>query len=109
MVKDNNPGNIRPGQNYEGEGQPDNGFSTFNTMALGIRAWLMNFYEAVYKHNRTNLTDYITAYAPPSENNTAAYISGMVGKTGIPADYTMPLDTDTVMLICKSQFEIEDG
>ncbi|PQJ12854.1 hypothetical protein CJD36_003675 [Flavipsychrobacter stenotrophus] len=114
MISGNNPGNIRPGIGYKGENGTHKGasglFVTFDTMENGIRAFFMNFYAAVHKHGRKTLTDYITAYAPPDDDNdTESYINTMAEKMGIDADEPIPLDTHTALQLARAQFEIEDG
>ena len=108
MLKQNNPGNIRPGQNYTGEIPSTNGFSAFKTMDYGIRAYFMNLHAAIVKHNRTCIQEYITAYAPPSENDTQRYIDEMCKGTGLIPSDTIPLDSDSLRLFARVQFTIED-
>lgn len=59
----------------------DNGFCVFDTLNNGTRAGIINLVHQAAKHN--TLTKLITAYAPPSENDTEAYIAYVSKETGI--------------------------
>ena len=78
--RDNNPGDLRfPGRNglqraKDGGGIGlDGGFAIFPSVAAGERA----IDQMINKHaaRKQTLLSFLTAYAPPGENNTAAYIS----------------------------------
>jgi hypothetical protein len=61
-------------------------FVTFESMVYGIRAAarvLLNYQE---KHHLATLTQIITRWAPPNENNTASYIAHVAQLTGISPD-----------------------
>ena len=111
MIDINNPGNIRPLKNdtYKGQIGIVNDFVQFDTMAHGIRAWLMNFHAAVVTHGRTNLTQYITAYAPPKENDTAGYIEKMCNITTMKPEQAFDLSFAQTEEIMRAQFIIENG
>lgn len=76
--RNNNPLNIRlsGGPRWRGEIRPskDVSFCTFEDMAHGYRAAfkLLDNYRRL--HNCTEMADFITRWAPPSENNTRSYI-----------------------------------
>ena len=79
--RNNNPLNIRKvaGQHWRGEALPQRGsgegaFCCFESMAYGIRAafCLLRTYRDKYK--LVCIEDIITRWAPPSENDTPAYI-----------------------------------
>lgn len=76
-IRNNNPGNIDKGQTWEGlaDIQPDQRFCTFVTPEYGIRAIheILQSYEN--KHNLDTIREIISRWAPPSENDTGAYIA----------------------------------
>jgi len=79
--QNNNPGNIR----YVGQenAQPGaNGFAKFNTPEDGyneIRSLIVKHAQAGH-----DLGTYLTAYAPPKENDTETYISNAEKSIGVP-------------------------
>jgi len=109
MVSINNPGNIRPGNDFNGEVGVVKGFSQFDTMTNGIRAYFKNLHAAMYKHGRKTIEAYITAYAPPSENDTNSYIATMATDTGITSTEPIPTDSDFLCKFARTQFVIENG
>lgn len=108
-----NPGNIRQSKVfYRGEVLPsrDSEFKQFESMAWGYRAMfvLLDTYRQRYGLN--TISGMISRYAPPSENNTAAYIAAITEWTGLSADE--PLDTRSrkVMVpIVMAMSRIENG
>jgi len=112
MIKGNNPGNIRrvQGKPWVGELVPSPftpGFVTFDTLENGYRAVLKLLNSYVTKGFNT-IEKIITRWAPPSENNTAAYINFVSKDTGIsPAAIIYPSDWFTLARIAKSISEIE--
>jgi hypothetical protein len=84
--RNNNPGNLWDGNNAIWPNLPHdaNGFVIFPSYADG-QAALEN--DLSIKINRgMDLTGLITMYAPPSQNNTAAYIANVSTWTGLPTD-----------------------
>jgi len=92
-VRNNNPLNIRKGNNWQGELSPqsDAAFEQFSGMVWGLRAGFKVLKTYMQRAPRCNtLADIINRWAPPSENDTQAYIDFVSRKTGIPP--TMRLD-----------------
>lgn len=75
-IRNNNPGNIRHGDKWIGmsANQTDPEFVQFETPEYGIRAMYRIFINYNEKHNLKTISDYIKRWAPPSENDTNAYI-----------------------------------
>ena len=72
--QNNNPGNLRAGPiSFVGEISPVNGFRAFSSLTYGIRAWIRNLYTQVTIRGNSTYQDYLTAYAPQSDNNDANY------------------------------------
>jgi len=72
--RNNNPGNIEYGDYSRSMGAigTDGRFAVFPTYAMGKRAKEKLIFEGS-KYQGLSLTDAISRYAPPSENNTAWY------------------------------------
>ena len=94
----NNPGNIRPGQNYAGEtgefyyGKDGSKYVVFSSPELGVRAMHMDFRTKIKRH-KGDLAAILTEYAPPSDNNPTdkyvAFVRQEVGKSNVSnADLT---------------------
>lgn len=89
-----NPGNIRHSKVfYKGEVQPsqDGAFKQFSSMAWGYRAMFVLLDTYARRYGLNTIRTMISRYAPPSENNTEAYIAAVSEWTGIAADE--PLNT----------------
>ena len=111
MVSINNPGNERPSDKFKWQGEVGevNGFVQFDTMANGIRAYFKNLHTAMYVHCRKTIGEYITAYAPPEENDTESYIATMATETGLTSTEPIPTDPAFLCKFARAQFVIENG
>ncbi len=111
MLDINNPGNTRPLHNdkWQGELEEVKGFSSFDTMTNGIRAYFKSLHTAIFVHGRKTVQAYIGAYAPPTENQTDSYIHLMCAGTGLLPTSEIPTQTDQLVLFAKTQFKIENG
>jgi len=80
-IRDNNPGNIRPGEHFKGEVGEEGGYCIFDTPENGIRAIAVDLLTK-YRRGLTTIRSIIAVYAPPSENDTEAYIKAVCADTG---------------------------
>jgi len=87
---DNNIGNIRATNiNWTGKGAPHRGFETFGAPQDGANAMATNMRSYLERNPDMTVAQMIARWAPPSENNTDAYIRTVAESTGVnPA---MPL------------------
>lgn len=78
-VRNNNPGNIRHGEEWLGlaNEQTDSSFCQFVSVEYGIRAIFKILYTYENKYNLTTIRDIISRWAPPNENDTANYIKSV--------------------------------
>lgn len=90
-IRNNNPLNIRKGNNWKGEVQPqsDKSFEQFESIQYGIRAGFIILRRYMTGYNgltqKFNTIDkIISRWAPAAENNTKAYIAQVEKLTGIP-------------------------
>jgi len=92
-VRNNNPGNLRSWGNVPRVG----GYATFSTPEAGLTAMINNLQAQQSKHGLNTIAGIIGKWAPPGENNTAAYIADMEKQTGFKANQQLDLtDKKTV-------------
>lgn len=91
-IRNNNPLNIEKGQKWRGlrDFPTDERFAEFQTMALGFRAAQRIMMTYYVNHECRTLNKIIRRWAPPSENNTKAYIDFVSKKTGIQPFVRLP-------------------
>lgn len=116
-IKNNNPLNIRKGNNWQGERHPqtDKAFEEFVSMQYGIRAGFklirkyMSGYNGLTKKFDT-IELIIKRWAPPSENATQRYIDFVSKTTGIPSRQKLNFDNKKVMCdIVSAMIQVECG
>jgi hypothetical protein len=111
-LRNRSPGNIR----YTGEGwygmkgvDPD-GFVQFDTPQNGIRAIgiILRNYER--KHHLDTVRMIINRWAPPSENNTGAYVMFVAGALGVEPDRKIDVHhRDTLATLVRAIIQMETG
>jgi hypothetical protein len=92
-LRNSNPLNIRKGDPWLGQTkeQPDPDFITFESPEYGIRAaakLLLNYQE---KFGCTTIRMIVSRWAPPSENDTEAYIRAVCAGVGIEPNQPIAL------------------
>lgn len=111
-LRNNNPGNIRRSAvRYKGETTGGDGaFKRFESAAWGYRAMFMLLHTYRVKHELGTLGRMIARYAPPSENDTAAYVAFVVSRTGIDANATLDtLDRGRMVAVVAAMSRMENG
>lgn len=108
-IRNNNPGNIRHGENWQGmtEAQTDSAFIQFVSPEYGIRAMtrILNTYRVRYGLNTIN--GVIARWAPPTENNTGAYVLSVAQSLQIkPSDV---IKDDEVPYLIMAIIKHENG
>lgn len=104
-IRNNNPGNLRfvALNNWVGKipyvqnTDTDKAFEQFTDIKYGIRAMLRVVINNIDKGNDT-ITKIISRYAPPSENDTKAYINSVSKTCGLQPDEKIK-NVDAVFLI----------
>lgn len=61
----------------------------------------------IVNDGRNTITKLVNSYAPPSENNTAAYISAVSNYTGIPANATLAATRPTIEKLIRAKMNVE--
>jgi hypothetical protein len=109
-LRNNNPGNLRKGVAWAGRDGDDGAFDIFKSMDAGIRAAHQNLMTAITKHKCTTVRKLITRWAPPSENDTEAYIAFVCKTAPISANEVINVtDADTISRILYAVFQHENG
>lgn len=92
-VRNNNPLNIRKGNNWQGERKPqtDPAFEEFESLQMGLRAGfiiLRNYQRTALapKMRANTIRKIINRWAPASENNTMKYIEIVAKRSGLNPD-----------------------
>jgi hypothetical protein len=81
-IRNKNPGNIKLGTNWDGlaKEQTDPVFCIFDEAVMGIRALMRILLVYRFHHKKTTIDDIISRWAPPSENDTKAYVDFVAKK-----------------------------
>lgn len=90
-----NPGNIRYSTANDWLGQTGKdaaGFCKFDTMIHGVRALAKIILRYCRTYKLCSIRGIITRYAPPSENDTEAYIGRLAKALGKPPDAVLDLE-----------------
>lgn len=101
-LKNNNPGNIEKNSTkWQGlsKEQKDSRFFQFESMAWGYRAMFRTLSTYKSKHGRKTLSEMIARWAPPFENDTAAYIKIVSNRAKVYPD--VEIDTTNKDLMCR--------
>ena len=116
-IRNNNPLNIRKGSKWKGERttQTDPAFEEFISMEYGVRAGFiilrkyMSGYNGLTEKFNT-IEKIIKRWAPPSENNSRAYIEAVSKWTGIPSTQRLAFSQRNYMVaIVDAMIKVECG
>jgi hypothetical protein len=92
-LRQNNPGNLR-----SWSGMPSaNGFAVFPSPTAGLNAMAQQIGLYGSRDGLNTVGGIVGKYAPPSENNTAAYIAEVARATGFKPDQQLNLSDPKVM------------
>lgn len=108
-LRNNNPGNIREGDTWQGMIGLDSGdFIIFQDISWGVRALATDITNEFKKGNNT-ISKFISIYAPPSENDTAAYIASVSADTGFDPNLALALDQGSLQSLVRAIMNRELG
>lgn len=108
MIGKNNIFNIRAGQNWIGSVGATRGFVDFVNDIYAIRSFLVLMRTYRWKYHLQYLKQIIARFAPPSENDTSAYVAFVAGTMGVPSNYLFCRDGD-YYLLCVACARFETG
>lgn len=107
-IRNNNPGNLRPGDNWQGSVGVNNNFIVFSDMKWGTRALATDLSNKYFQGLNT-ITKIISKYAPPSENNTTAYINAVANTVGVGANDVLNWNKSTLAKFVRAVVMHENG
>ncbi len=110
-IRNNNPGNL----NFVGqagatrETGPDGRFAVFQTAEDGLQA-LAHQLRLYAQRGINSVRAIISKFAPPSENNTQAYINSVSSRLGVASDAALNLnDPRVVQGLMDAIIKVENG
>lgn len=116
-VRNQNPGNIRIGQPWQGlmpRGQMDaaqlaeTAFCVFLSPQWGFRAMAEIFHTYANKEGIKTLRGAISRWAPPTENNTGAYLNAVCNSLGFMPDAPFPFEDQKHMAALLKSVSIHE-
>lgn len=112
-IRNNNPGNlVLTGIGWEGKipnaQNTDGTFEQFTSANYGIRAMAMDIMND-FGEGTDTLRKLINEYAPPHENDTAAYIAYVADALQINPDAPLTINADTLSILLHAQIQKENG
>ena len=112
-IRNNNPGNlIITGNNWVGKINPnentDGHFEQFRSIEYGLRALAIHLVNRI-EAGKNTLEQIITEFAPPSENNTKAYIASVSQATGLKPTEPIKLTDKVLKELVKAFIRVENG
>lgn len=111
--RNNNPGNIVQSANaWIGKivNPTDDRFEQFTSPEYGVRALAKNLLTYQNSYGLYTVRAIINKWAPPSENNTNAYVDAVANYIGILPNTTINLnDENMLMLLVSAIIQHENG
>lgn len=112
-IRNNNPGNIRlSGDKWKGlsPSQTDGAFFQFAEMKWGYRALLRTLQNYRRIHGLQTVADFISRWAPHTENNTSGYILRVCKELGAPTTFVPDVDDKGTMCALAAAISlVENG
>ena len=88
---------------------PGEAFCRFASLELGCRAMLKILRRYISVKKRNSVRKIIAVWAPPSENNTSAYIDFVARSMDVHPDDTLSADRDTLIALASAMTRVEHG
>lgn len=111
-IRNNNPLNIRKGDNWLGlsKQQTDPSFCQFDSMTFGLRAGLIIIRKYMMKYNLHSIHAIVSRWAPPSENDTNAYVKSVSSMMKMHALQTFDFsDRGRIVALISAMCKVETG
>ncbi len=111
-LRTNNPGNLRASNGlWQGQiGITAQGFCVFDTPENGLRALCKNLVLYHTSHALSTVRGIITRWAPPSENDTLAYVIAVANRIGYAPDAQLRMnDPAIIAALCGAIVNHENG
>ncbi len=108
-LRNNNPGNIRPGDPWLGAIGSNGGFVVFSSIEYGLRALAKDLTNKI-KGGYNTINKIVNRYAPASDNNNpAAYAAKVSEVTGIDENQVLGTDANTIIALMHGHLAVEIG
>jgi len=112
--RNNNPGNIDRSsvvwQGMSADQSSDSRFIVFTDPVPGIRALAKVLLSYFRKYGLNTVRGIIDRWAPPSENNTGAYVNHVASVLGVGSDDLIDVtDAHTLEVLTRAIIEHENG
>jgi len=112
-LRNHNPGNVKAldrGRMWPGQvGVDAQGFAVFGSRGDGIAAARSNL-KSYGARGIDTTREIINRWAPPSENDTGAYVAAVARRLGVPPDQKLDLgDEQTMTVLLDAIFQHENG
>lgn len=111
-IRNNNPGNIRHGDKWQGlaDKQTDAAFCVFKAPEWGIRALVKILRNYQTKHGLKTVESIINRFAPQIENDTSSYILSVCQVLDVkPCDVIDVFEPGIMMNLLKAVIRHENG
>ena len=112
-LRNNNPGNLRLSKDkWQGlrAAQTDKEFFQFVSMEYGYRALMRTLQNYRKLHRCHTVADFITRWAPHTENNTGGYIRRVCSEMQVPSVYVPDVeDKETMCAMAAAISQVENG
>lgn len=109
-LRNNNPGNIRHGDNWLGmaDEQTDKSFVQFTDVKYGIRA-MTRILDNYSKRGLNTVEEIISTWAPPIENNTESYIKSVLVSANWAPGHLVKKENGDYLPLIKAIIKHENG
>lgn len=112
-IRNCNPGNIRITRDkWKGlrPAQADPDFFQFEAMKWGYRALIRTLQNYRWKYGCQTVAEFIRRWAPPEENDTAAYVTAVCRKMQVPTAFVPDVEEKgTMCAFAAAVSEVENG
>ena len=115
-IRNCNPGNIRNSDATDWKGEvpdgekKDNSFEEFKDMAHGYRALIKLLQNYRRKYGLQSIADFISRWAPRTENDTSDYITRVCREMQVPTTYVPDVeDKGTMCALAAAISVVENG
>ena len=110
-IRNKNPGNIKLGTDWDGlaDEQSDPTFCVFKETVWGVRALMRILLVYRFHHKKYTTDDIISRWAPPSENDTTAYINFVCKETEFNPMDKLENSMEHYLPLVKSVIRMENG
>lgn len=113
-IRNNNPGNIRWGDEWEGlvseTQRTDESFCQFTSPEYGIRAMIIILRKYNRQYGLRTVSEIINRWAPPVENDTDSYVNSVAKHIGVVPDQKIDTNDSRIIIpLLEAIIQHENG